>query len=111
MDLSGAKVDIWPGESERFATAQTENEDQHIGGIQRVMVAPGGFQESAGFLDRPPLPLWLPRIRQPHDRGGVAGKQLFGDSVGERGAEHIADVFDGPVGKYLVAAGTDGAAT
>ena len=75
------------------------------------MVAPGGFEERTSLLNRPPLPLWLAGIGQPHNRGDIARKQLFGHGVGERGAEHIADVLDGPVGKYLVAACTDGAAT
>jgi hypothetical protein len=56
------------------------------------------------------LPLSFPGIGQTHDRGDVARQQLFGDSIGECGAEHIADVLDGPVGKYLMAAGADDAA-
>src|SRR5215470_9111312 len=38
MDLGGIKVDIRPGEPRCLAT-QPENEDQHVGRIQRVMIA------------------------------------------------------------------------
>jgi hypothetical protein len=95
VDLGGIEVDICPGEPQRFSTSQTENENQHVGRVQRVMIAPGGFQKGAGLLDRPPLPLWFARIEQSYDRGDVTGKQLFGDSVGERGAECIAEGWPG----------------
>jgi hypothetical protein len=101
VDFSGVEVDIWPGEPERFATAQTKDEHQHIGRRQGIMVAPSGFEKGTGLLNEPPLPLWLPGIGQPHNRSNVAGKQLFGHGVGERGAEHITDVLDSPVGKRL----------
>jgi len=109
-DFCGVEVDVWPGEPECFATAQPEDEDQHVGRIQRVLVAPGGFQEGACLLDGPPLSLSFPGIGQPHDRGDIAGQQLFGDSVGECGAEHVAYVLDGPVGEYLMAASADSTA-
>ena len=45
MDLSGIEVDIWPSEPECFATAQTENENQHVGRIHTA------FPLSAYFYD------------------------------------------------------------
>ena len=95
MDLGDIEIDIRPSEPERFTTPQAENENQHVGRIQRVLVAPSRLQESAGLLDRPPLPLWPAGIGEPHDGGDIAWKQLFGHSVGERGAEHIAGRGDG----------------
>ena len=71
--FGGVEVDVWPGEPECFSTAQAEDKDQHVGPVQRVLVAPGGFKEGTGFLDGPPLPLPFPRVGQPHDRRDVAG--------------------------------------
>ena len=49
VDLGGIKVDICPGEPQRFTATQAENENQHVGRIQRVVLAPGGFQEGTGL--------------------------------------------------------------
>ena len=49
MDLGVVEIDISPSEPQRFATPQAENENQHVGRIQRVVLAPGGFQEGTGL--------------------------------------------------------------
>src|ERR1019366_9958277 len=91
--LRSIESHIWPGETERFAPAEPENEDQHEGCVQRVIVAAGGLQEGPCFLDGPPLPLAFPRSGEPNDGGDIAGNQLLRDGVGQRSPEGVAHVF------------------
>jgi type VI protein secretion system component VasK len=49
--LCFVEADIWPGEPQCFASPETKDEDQHVGRIQRILIATGGSQESPGFLD------------------------------------------------------------
>jgi len=82
MDFHRVEVNVGPGQTQRFATAQPENEDQHISGIQRVIVTASGFEELPGFFCRPSLPLALPRCGKPHDCGNVSGNQFLGNGIG-----------------------------
>jgi hypothetical protein len=49
--LGRVEGDVWPGKPERFTRSQSQDEDQHVGGVQRIPVAAGGLQEGAGFFD------------------------------------------------------------
>src|SRR5262249_7955866 len=81
MDLSGLEVDIPPGEPQRFATAQAKHEDEDVGGVQRIVIATGRFQERTSLFDRPPLALPFPGSWEPHlMRDG--GFRLMCDTLG-----------------------------
>ena len=76
------------------------------------MVTPGGFQESSRLFRRTTIVVVASaELGSRTIAATLRVKQLLSHGVGERSAEHIADVFDRPVGKHLVAASTDGAAT
>jgi hypothetical protein len=49
--LGRVEGDVWPGKPERIAPSQSQDENQHVGGVQRIPVAAGGLQEGAGFFD------------------------------------------------------------
>jgi hypothetical protein len=110
MDFSGLEVDIPPGEPERFATAQAKHEDEDVGGVQRIVIATGRFQERTSLFDRPPLALPFPGSGKPDDSGDIAGKELLRHGVSQRGPERVTHILYGPLGEHLVAAGAGSAA-
>lgn len=61
-DFGRVEFDVRPGEPECFAKAQAEDEDRHVSRVQRILVAPSGFQESAGLIDGPPLSVPFPGL-------------------------------------------------
>jgi hypothetical protein len=50
VHLGRVELDVRPGEAEHFAAAQAEHEDQDVGRVERVTVAPGRLEEPARFL-------------------------------------------------------------
>jgi hypothetical protein len=47
------EIDGLPGQAENLALAKTENQDQDVGGVQRIGGGTGGFEKAPGFLARP----------------------------------------------------------
>jgi hypothetical protein len=54
-ELGAVEIDVRPTESENFATAQAEHEDQDLGRAERIVVITRRFQEAPRFLARPRL--------------------------------------------------------
>ena len=83
--LSGVEVDVLPCQSQRFALAEAGDEDQGVGGVERVVVCPRGLQELPCLVARPgPTPTAADRGEgDRHCR--VLGDQVFGLGVGEGG--------------------------
>lgn len=51
--LVGGQVDILPPQAQHFTTAQPEDQDQHVRGVERVAVGTGRLQELANLVDGP----------------------------------------------------------
>ena len=47
------EIDGLPGEAENLALAKTENQNQDVGGLQRISGGAGGFDEAPGLFTSP----------------------------------------------------------
>jgi hypothetical protein len=43
--LPGVQVDVLPRQAEDLALAEPENEDQDVGGVERIAIVPGRLEE------------------------------------------------------------------
>src|SRR4029453_13351877 len=55
LDLTTIQVDLWPPEPEHFAPSKAEDEDQHVGRVERVAAVPSRHEKRLGFLKGPGL--------------------------------------------------------
>jgi hypothetical protein len=55
--FSLVEVDVVPRQAEHLAFAQAEHEDQHVDGVERILLRTRGLQELPGFFATPCLPL------------------------------------------------------
>lgn len=47
------EADPLPGEPEEFTLPQAQDQDQHIRGVEHVVIAAGVFEEAPGFVGGP----------------------------------------------------------
>nr|WP_309225072.1 hypothetical protein [Salinispora sp. H7-4] len=89
-------LDVFPGESEDFALAESEHEDQDVGGVEVVVPVAGRFEERAGLFAVPRLALAVADRWQLHQGCHVLGEQLLDDSLSECRTENSTDSLDCP---------------
>src|SRR6516225_5035021 len=77
VDCPGGEVDVIPAQPEDFAPAQTINNKQHEGAVQRISLGRG--DEALGFFRRPGTERVTPPFRQFDMPGDVTGDQLLTD--------------------------------
>ncbi|WP_435795901.1 hypothetical protein [Micromonospora taraxaci] len=53
--LSVVEVHVLPRQAERFTLAEAGDEDQGVGGVERVLVGAGRLEELSGLVARPRL--------------------------------------------------------
>lgn len=95
VEFGDVEVDSSPGQANYLALPETQDQDQDIGGIQRVLVSLGRLKKPSGLIDRPRLHLPLPRFSYVQQGRDVLRDQFFGDCIGQRTAQDgpgIADV-------------------
>lgn len=74
-------------QAENFALAQAEDEDQHIGRVERIMIAFGGLQEFARLVRCPGFDSASARLGHMEQASDVPGDQFFSRSVGQRAVQ------------------------
>lgn len=80
--LSAVKVDVVPRQAKHLALAQTEHENQHVDGVERITLRACGFQEVPGLFAAPRLALTLAHRRKLDRASYVLSDKVFRDRLG-----------------------------
>ena len=73
------EIDGLPGEAENLALAKTENQNQDVGGLQRISGGAGGFDEAPGLFTSPGQDLSLALLGNLYELGDIAVDQFLTD--------------------------------
>jgi hypothetical protein len=95
VQLAGVKVGVLPCQPEQLALAQTEDEDQDVGGVERIDIVTGRLEEPPSLLAGPGLTPSSSVGRELHGRGHVAGDQTVGDGLRQDRSQDSAKVCHG----------------
>ena len=96
IQLSPIQVHGGPGQADHLALAQAHHEDQHVRGVERILVPLCRLQELARFLGCPRLHFPRTGFGDVGQAGDVLRDQVLGDGIGQRAAQDRPGVPDGP---------------
>jgi len=71
------EIDGLPGEAENLALAKTENQNQDVGGLQRISGGAGGFDEAPGLFTSPGQDLSLALLGDLYELSDIAIDQFL----------------------------------
>ena len=71
------EIDGLPGEAENLTLPKTENQNQDVGGVERIGGGAGGFEKAPGFFARPRHQLALALLGNLYELSDIAVNQLL----------------------------------